>query len=72
MQIDELKKLHDYHATVCQILTQRVQFYVEEFEGVQNLVQFYSKMCAELKIKIEAAEKEQSNVKEESTDGTPV
>lgn len=72
MQIDELKKLHDYHATVIQIITQRVQFYVEEFQGVSELVEFYKKMCIELKSKIEALEKEQSDVKEEPTNGTPV
>lgn len=50
--IDQLKSVHDLYATTVQILTQRVQFYAEEFDGVNKLIQFYLEQMKELKAKI--------------------
>jgi archaellum component FlaC len=67
--IDELKKVHDYYAATIQILRSRVQFYFEEFEGVQELNMFYSKLIQDIRSDIEALEpKVEEPVKEEKAD----
>lgn len=71
--INDLKKLHDIHATTINILTSRIQFYFEEFKGVQEMIQLYTGLCEQLKKQIEELEKESKNVESpESTSGTPV
>lgn len=74
-ELEQLKLAHDYYVTALQILTQRTQFYAEEFEAVGNLVKFFQTMAKELKSKIEAIEpkKEGENVEgPEEPEGTPV
>lgn len=50
--LDDLKKIHDYHATQSHILKTRVQFYYEEFDGIKELVAFSDGMAKELSEKI--------------------
>jgi hypothetical protein len=67
--IDELKKVHDYYASTLQILRTRIQFYFEEFAGVQELNAFYSKLLQDIRSDIEALEpKVEEPVKEEKVD----
>jgi hypothetical protein len=56
MNLEQLKLAHDYYVTTLQILSQRCQFYAEEFEAVGNLVKFHKGMLEQLKQKIEALE----------------
>lgn len=61
--LDDLKKIHDYHATQSNLLKTRFQFYYEEFDGIKELVAFSDGMAKELNDKIEALE---SKIKEEN------
>lgn len=63
-EIDQLKKAHDLYVTTVQILTQRVQFYAEEFDAVKQLVEFHKALAKDLNEKIKALEP-----KEEPVDG---
>lgn len=54
--LKQQKAAHDYIATAIQILTTRVQFYVEEFEGTHQSVQFLRNMLAQIKADIEKIE----------------
>lgn len=51
-----LKIAHDNHATVCHLLKTRVQFFHEEFQGIQELVGFYGALRDQLRTKIEEIE----------------
>ena len=72
--INELKKAHDYYITVAMILSSRVQFYAEEFQGVTEIIEFNKKMAQDLKVKIEELEPKEVKAEEhgESTDGTAI
>lgn len=50
--LDNLKKVHDFYATTIQILTQRVQFYAEEFDAVKAMLEFYHLQLLEIKKQI--------------------
>jgi hypothetical protein len=50
------KIAHDNHATVVHLLKTRVQFFHEEFLSIHNLVNFYSQLRDDLRVKIEQAE----------------
>ena len=62
-ELERLKKAHDLYVTTFQILTHRVQFYAEEFDGVKELIDFHKRMAHDLRSKIEALEPK------EETDG---
>lgn len=40
VNLDALKQSHDYFATAIHVLRTRVQFFYEEFEGIQKTVSF--------------------------------
>lgn len=67
-EIDQLKKAHDLYVTTVQILTQRVQFYAEEFEGVKRLIEFHTAVAKDLKEKIEALEPKEDPVNGEKAE----
>lgn len=50
------KAAHDYVATAVQVLTTRVQFYAEEFEGIHQTVQFLRNFRDQIKKEIEVIE----------------
>lgn len=54
--LDVLKQTHDYYVIITQTFKQRVQWYHEEFEGVDNIIKFCQNMAAETKKKIEEIE----------------
>lgn len=64
MSLVQLKKVHDFYVTQHQILSQRVQFYAEEFDGVKELIDFNRDMAIKLKAIIEAKEPKAENVEE--------
>lgn len=55
-QLDSLKKSHDYYATAIQLLTTRIQYYHEEFQGVANTIQFLTHFRDTLRKEIELIE----------------
>lgn len=55
-ELKYLKTAHDYHSTVCHLLKTRVQFFHEEFQGIQEIVGFYGALRDQLKAKIEQIE----------------
>lgn len=57
---DTLIKSYNHFATSNQILTQRVQFYFEEFDGVKLLVEFNKMMADNLKAQIDKIEAEEA------------
>lgn len=62
-ELDALKRAHDHYATAIQILTQRVQYYHEEFNAVQQMVAFFTHLkdhAYQAVIKIEPPAKEES------------
>ena len=62
-ELDALKRAHDHYATAIQILTQRVQYYHEEFQAVQNMVAFFEHLkeqTLQAVYKIEPPKKEDS------------
>lgn len=61
--LDGLKKAHDYFATAVSLLTTRVQFYHEEFQGASNVVQFLSTLRDDAKAKVEQLEPKQEEPK---------
>lgn len=50
------KAAHDYVATAVQVLTTRVQFYAEEFEGIHQSIQFLRNFRDQIKREIEVIE----------------
>lgn len=54
--LKQKKAAHDYIATAVQILTTRVQFYAEEFEGIHQTVSFLKNMLAQIRTDIEKIE----------------
>jgi hypothetical protein len=64
--IDQLKKFHDFYVTSAQILSQRIQFYVEEFDTVKELVEFHKNMALKIREDIEKLEPK----KEENGEGS--
>ena len=54
--LKQKKAAHDYIATAVQVLTTRVQFYVEEFEGIHQTISFLKNMLAQIKADIEKIE----------------
>lgn len=72
--LKQQKAAHDYIATAVQILTTRVQYYAEEFEGTHQTIQFLRNMLAQIKADIEKIEppKPQDQSKPYSMDLTHV
>jgi len=66
-QIDTLKKTHDYYITMAQILSQRVQFYAEEFDGVKELISFCKIIAETVKKSIDALEPKDEKIEETKT-----
>lgn len=60
MSQDEMLKhkkiAHDYYASAIQVLTTRVQFFHEEFEGIFQTVQFLRNIRDQIKKEIEEIE----------------
>jgi hypothetical protein len=54
-ELNQLKKMHDYNATVAHVLKTK-QFYFEEFQGIIEMIGFFDGMAKELKKKIELLE----------------
>lgn len=52
-ELSALKNAHDHYANSIQILTQRVQYYPEEFQTVSNTVEFLSTLKNQVKSEIE-------------------
>jgi len=66
-ELNELKKAHDLYATAHHILSHRVQFYAEEFKGVEEILEFFKKLAQEIKAKVETLEpKEKAEEKTEA------
>lgn len=55
-ELNQKKAAHDYLATAINIITTRVHFYVEEFEGTWQTVSFLKNMLAQIKADIEKIE----------------
>lgn len=55
-ELNELKKAHDLYATAHHILSHRIQFYSEEFKGVEEILEFFKKLAQEIKAKVETLE----------------
>lgn len=55
-QLDTLKSSHDYFASAVQVLSTRVQFYAEEFQGVANTINFLAALRDKVKADIEKIE----------------
>lgn len=55
-ELDSLKSSYDYFASAVQVLSTRVQFYAEEFQGVANTINFLSTLRDQVKTKIEEIE----------------
>lgn len=51
-----MKLAYDRHATVVHLFKTRFQFYYEEFEGIQDIVAFYSELGNQLLKKIHEIE----------------
>jgi hypothetical protein len=56
LSIEELKKSHDFYVITVQILSQRIQFFAEEFDAIKSLIQFHQAMIKALAKKIDALE----------------
>jgi len=54
--LKQKKSAHDYIATAVQVLTTRVQFYAEEFEGMHMTIQFLRNMRDQIRKDIELIE----------------
>lgn len=54
VDLDTLKLTHDYYLTIEQVFKTRVQWYHEEFEGVQKIISFALLMSNKLKQDIDA------------------
>ena len=54
--LKQKKAAHDYIATAVQVLTTRVQFYAEEFEGIHQTVHFLRNFRDQIKKEIEVIE----------------
>lgn len=74
-EIQKLKEAHDYYVTTVEILSQRIQFYAEEFDAVKNMIAFFKQMAMDLRLKIQSMEptKEAIDGQENgATEGAPV
>jgi len=60
------KSAHDYYATAVQVLTTRVQFYFEEFEGIHQVVGFLNGIKAQILKEIELVEPPKPKAKPEA------
>lgn len=56
LAVDQLKTAHDVYVTTAQILSQRIQFFAEEFESITAIVNFHKDMAKKLRVKIEEME----------------
>jgi hypothetical protein len=65
ISLESMKRVHDYYVMTLQILTQKCQFFHEEFQGANDLVAFYKAMIKAQRENIEALEPK----KEEKQDG---
>lgn len=54
--LKQKKIAHDYVATAVQVLTTRVQFYAEEFDGVSQSIQFLRNLRDSIRKEIELIE----------------
>ncbi len=54
--LKQKKAAHDYIATAIQVLTTRVQFYAEEFEGMHQTISFLKNMRQQIQDDIEKIE----------------
>lgn len=63
-QLKEMKQAHDYFATAAHILKTRVQFFVEEFQGIANILHFLEANQANLKKLIDEIEPPKEEKKE--------
>lgn len=55
-ELQSLKAAHDHFATAIQVLTTRVQYFHEEFQGISNVVHFLSVLRDDAKKKVEEIE----------------
>lgn len=55
-ELAALKQAHDMYATACHMLKTRVQFFHEEFDGVQSLIGFFSALKEQVLTKIHEIE----------------
>lgn len=71
IEIEKLKVAHDHCVNAHQIITQRTQFYSEEFDAVKGCAEFLKEMALKLRGQIEALEpKEEEKVADEQNDQT--
>ena len=63
-ELDQLKNAHDYFATCVQLLTTRVQYFHEEFQGASNAIAFITHLRDDAKKKIEEIEPPKPKSKE--------
>ena len=65
ISLEQMKRVHDHYVMTLQILTQKCQFFHEEFQAVNDLITFYRAMVKAQRENIEALEPK----KEENKDG---
>lgn len=56
LPLDELKATHDIYATIVMTYKQRIQWYVEEFKGVEQIISFCENMTKTIRAQIEEIE----------------
>lgn len=64
VSLDQLKKIHDLYVITVQILTQKCQFFAEEFQSVTELIEFHKSMAKANREKIEELEPPKKEAKD--------
>lgn len=70
LEVEKLKIAHDHCINAHQIITQRTQFYSEEFDAVKGCTEFLKEMASKLRAQIEALEPKEEKVDNEQVDQT--
>lgn len=68
--IDKLKVAHDHCLNAHQIITQRTQFYTEEFDAVKGCADFLKEMATKLRGQIESLEPKEEKAADEQAHQT--
>lgn len=55
-ELDALKGAADYYGTALMIMTTRVSYYPEEFQGIQNTIGFFTQLRNQVVAQIETIE----------------
>lgn len=55
-ELDALKEAADYYGTALMLITTRISYYPEEFQGISNTIQFITNLRAQVVSSIEKIE----------------